>query len=530
MNKRILPLILSSLVAGLGLPATAENKNEPMDGYLIFGQSNANGRSYAAEFTNEALRQNFGGEGIAFLYAYRERSYQNGSHPEDIPLGVMQPDSRNRIGVEVTLGRLLAAHSPRPVLLVKFCSGGTPIKNFLPEENNLFEPMVCYLKEQQKKAADEFGYAVNWKGAFVMTGESDSSAQNAPVFRKRFLAVQTALEGALEIETLPIVYSQLRGNWVDTPSSNYSRHNESAALINTTMKELAKSDRSVRVTPSNNDLKTRFENGDSKGDGIHYSANSYARLGVRLYQNAALERDLMIDLNANGVSDLHEARYSSNEAASGRALQDKPLSEEAIDSDDDGISDWAENQLRGFDPENDDSFNIGEPFSDLPILLSQLAGTTARRSEVSTVWKSDSPNRTTGKLGGVAVEWKGPQHATTASGDSVVTTNSGGIKPIEHTVNFEKLTNPLTLAVRGIAAGNRVRLDAPFTVIDNPNGAAEVDQTIVGNPGEDTQVTLRFREPVSCLTITVQGNDATFFRFSTEVTLPGKPLQWRKEN
>ncbi len=531
-NRIYTPWIACLLLAALNLPVTAAEeqggqKKVPMDGYIIFGQSNANGRSYSAEFTNEALRQDFGGKGSSFLYAYRERSYQNGSNPEDLPLGIMQPDSRDRIGVEVTLGRQLAAHSHRPVLLVKFCSGGTPIKNFLPDENNLFEPMVRYLKEQQQKAEDEFGYYVNWKGAFVMTGESDSSVTSAPVFRERFLGVQAALEEALELETLPIVYSLLRGNWLDTRSSKYSKHNESAALINASMTKLAQSDPSVRVTLPNNDLKTRFENGDSTGDGIHYCSKSYARLGVRLYQAANLEHRLMIDLNANGVSDIWEAKYADNDPGSAQALRDKQLSREAIDTDSDGISDWAENQLSGFDSKDDDSFEIGEPFSDLPILLSQLEGTKSRLTELAAVWQSDSPTHTTGKLDEVTVDWNGPQHETTATGDAVVTANNQGKKPIKHTVIFGKPQSSLKVAVRGIAGGNRVSFDAPFAIIDNPNDAMAENETIIGNPNSDTQVTLRFNEPVNQLTVSTQGDDATFFRFLTEGELPGRPLQWR---
>jgi hypothetical protein len=64
----------------------------------------------------------------------------------------MQPDFRDRMGVEVTLGRQLSAHAPRPAMLVKYCSGGTSIKNFLPEENNHFQPMVKHLKTKHEKA------------------------------------------------------------------------------------------------------------------------------------------------------------------------------------------------------------------------------------------------------------------------------------------------------------------------------------------------------------------------------------------
>lgn len=523
--------ILFSFLATLNLSAASREgiteKKRPMDGYIIFGQSNSNGRSYRSELSNEALRYNFGSEGNAFLYAYRERSYQNGTQPEDVPLGVMQPDSRERIGAEVTLGRFLAAKSPRPVLLAKFCSGGTSIINFLPEENNLFEPMVHYLKAQQKKAEDEFGYTAKWKGAFVMTGESDSSTKSAPEFRERFLVVQAALEKALNLKELPIVYSLLRGDWVDTPSSNYSRLNESAAFINAAMSDLAKTDSSVRVTPSNSDLKTRFENGDSKGDGIHYCSDSYARLGVRLYQTAAIESASIIDLNANGSSDILEAKFPSSDHASPQAQQEKQESEQSVDSDNDGLSDWAENQLSGFDPKTGDSFKVGEPFSDLPTLLSLLEGTGGRSSEISIEWEIDSLVKTTGRLGKTLVTWNGPQHESTASADAVVTANNHGKKPIEHTVTFDTPQNLLTLTIWGIANGNRVHFDCPFSIINNPNEATKTAQTIIGNPEVNTQVTIRFEEPVSQLTVTAQGDDATFFRFHTEVKLPGKTLHWR---
>lgn len=518
-------IVFLYLVAALNSWAATDEK-KMMDGYIIFGQSNANGRSYHSELKNEALRHNFGGENSAYLYAYRERSYQNGSQPEDIPLGVMQPDSRDRIGVEVTLGRYLAAHSPRPVFLAKFCSGGTSIKNFLPDENNLFDPMVQYLNEQQK-AAEELGYDVQWKGAFVITGESDSSEASATVFRERFLVVQAALEEELGLKSLPIVYSLLRGNWVDTPASKYSRHNDPAAFINASMTDLAMTDSSIRVTPPNTDLKTRFENGDSKGDGIHYSSNSYARLGVRLYSAAILNHGPGIDLNANGVCDIWEAKYSVNNPNSPEATRDRKLSAKPIDSDVDGVSDWAENQLNGFDPENNDSFEIGEPFSDLPILLSRLEGTKMRRSEIAIVWEPDSPNHTSGLLGDVAVDWSGPQHESTATGGAVVTANNQGGNPIEHVVTFEKQQSPLFLTTWGIAKGKRLKFDRPFSVIENPNNATVESQMIIGSLTSDSRVTLSFEEPGEILTITAQGDDATFFSFLTEVEATAKPLQWR---
>ncbi len=496
-----------------------------MDAYIVFGQSNANGRSYRSELSNEALREDYRAN---LFYAYRERSWQDGSTPVDIPLGAIQPDQRDRIGVEVTLGRQLSAHSPRPVLLIKFCSGGTSIINFLPATKNLYSPMVEYL-QATKAEAEALGFRIHWKGAFVITGESDSNARNAALFKDRFVSVKAALEKDLSIESLPMVYSLLRSNWIDTPAAPYSNNNASADLINRQMTALATADPSVKVTPSNDDLKTRLDNGDSETDGIHYDSNSYARLGFRLYSAAFPDRGPMIDRNGNGACDIWEHRYPDDAERNdpGAQLQ-KNIAASAGDTDQDGISDWAEGQLAGFDANNSDSFQVGEPLSDLPILLSMLEGLSPRKSTVSTIWKADSPNRTTGTLGSVKVDWNGPQHNTTTSGGAVVTTNAAGPKPIEHTVSFDPGGTTLRATVSGISKNASVSFDSAFTLIDNPNSARQEGLTIKGNPNTDSRVTIQFDSPVSDLIVTVSGKDAMMFKFSTAIELPVEPLEWRE--
>ena len=272
-----------SLLTTMGASA-AETE---VDGYIVYGQSNANGRSYSNELSERALQEVYDRN---IFYAYHERSFKDGSNPVNLDLGAIRPDQRKRIGVEVTLGRQLAVHSERPVLLVKFCSGGTSIVNYLPETENLFQPMVAYLKGKEAEMATK-GYRVSWRRAFVVTGESDCSEESAPLFKERFLEVKNGLEKELGLSSLPTVYSLLRGNWVDTPASNYSRLNPGAVRINKELQALAGSDPSISVTRSNADLKTRFDRGDSKTDGIHYCSDGYARLGIRLYKAAFPGRD-----------------------------------------------------------------------------------------------------------------------------------------------------------------------------------------------------------------------------------------------
>ncbi len=500
-------LLGSSVVAG----------EKKMSGYIVIGQSNANGRSYSNEFSVEALREDYG---TNILYAYRERSWQNGTIPEELALGKVRPDGKNRVGIEVTLGRYLAAHSPEEVLLLKFCSGGTSIINFLPESENLFEPMITYLAEQ-KENVEKRGYSLEWKGLFVITGESDSKEGNAEKFRSRFVTVRNALKEELGIESLPTVFGLLRGNWVDTPASNYSKHDEFAALINRDMTELAGREPMIKVTPSSADLQTRFDRGDSKTDGIHYTSDSYAVLGRRLYEKAFPDSVSRIDQDHNRMCDvfekLHEGKLENgkrNEASGNTS-----------DTDRDGVADSVENLLEGFDPDNDDSFRTGQAFSDLHILLSRLEGTEARQQTVSAVWMRYSGGQTSGTLNSVEVLWKGPQHETTLSNGQIVTTNSSGSEPVEHIVTFSEPVEELQVSVSGMAQNNSVAFDNPFSVVEKSRDILAEGKSIVGKEKSNSSASLLFSGPLKELTISVPGNDAMSFLLKASVIVPGKPLQ-----
>ncbi len=511
---------LLSIIVASSLSAAPKE----IDGYFIYGQSNANGRSYNNEITNEVLRLPYD---TNLFYAYRERAWKKRNVVVEIPLGEMQPDQLNRVGVEVTLGRHLSAHSPRPVLLVKFCSGGTSIKNFLPEADNLFKPMLSYLQGKETEMAEK-GFHVNWKGAFVVTGESDSGEVNAPKFKERFLTVQGALEKELGVSSLPITYSLLRGSLIDTPAAKYSNANEWAVLINKEMTELAESDGSVRVSPPNADLKTRLDNGDSKSDGIHYCSDSYALLGYRLYSTAFPDRGAVIDRNGNGISDVWELKYLPGKEDSAEAIQEKKKSAIGTDSDKDGISDWAEHQLDGFDPKNGDSFATGDPLSDLPIFLSMIDGVKGRVGLTVVDWKPETLNRSIGRLGKSTVQWDGPQYESTATGGRIVTTNGKSNKPVSHTVTFDSAINNLDLSVSGIGKSGEVEFDIPFSVKDNPDNAKLNGNVIQGNGAGNSRISIGFTQPLKVLNITTPGNDAVFFSFSGEVEIPGVPLKWRE--
>jgi len=488
-----------------------------MGGYIIIGQSNANGRSYSNEFSVGALRENYG---TNILYAYRERSWQDGSIPEDLTLGKIRPDSKNRVGVEAALGRHLAAHSSEEILLVKYCSGGTSIKNFLPESENLFQPMISFLKAQ-KKECEKRGYALEWRCLFVITGESDSTGENAKEFRSRFLTVQDALKKELSAPSLPVVFSLLRGDWKDTAASNYSRLNDSALLINQSVTKMADSDPLIRVSPSNGDLLTRFDRGDSKTDGIHYTSDSYSVLGRRLYRTLFPENGGMIDQNHNGDCDIFEALYMGR----GNKGDQKKASTDPKDTDRDGITDWAENELADLEPDNNDSLTTGQAFSDLPVLLSRLEGRNSREQMASVNWQECSGARTNGILQSIGAFWTGPQHDTTISNGQIVTTNSAGTKPVQHTLTFTEPVRDLHVVVSGMAQNNRVAFSSPFRLLKKEGDVSEEENSISGSGEGNSSATLVFDGPLEKLTITTPGNDAISFLLKATVTIPGVPLR-----
>lgn len=253
-----------------------------VDAYLLFGQSNAAGRSMASELTDTSLAQHYS-QGIDF--AYREKNFSTGTTDGDLGMGAIRPHGANSmVGSEITLGRQLAQNSANHVMLVSFVSGGTAIANFLPETNNLYQPMVNYAVEREAEILSKGFTKVNWKAVFVVTGESDSgTAHPFALFPERLLSIRDSLETDLDTPVLPMVFGQLKANWIDTPTAFYSGLNGGASHINNQLQIIADSDPTLALTISNADLDTRFTAGLSTGDGIHYSADAYAILGERLY-------------------------------------------------------------------------------------------------------------------------------------------------------------------------------------------------------------------------------------------------------
>ena len=162
--------------------------------------------------------------------------------------------------------------------------------------------MLTYIDEQVANMRS-LGYTkINWKGLFVVTGESDCNNHNWLV-DERLLTIQQSLEEDLGVSSLPLTYSLLKDNLVDSPYHEYSQLNFGAGIINDEVSELASIDPDIAVTVSNADLDTRYTAGVSITDGIHYSADAYAAIGNRLFEAYMDMNYLPGDANSDGFVD-----------------------------------------------------------------------------------------------------------------------------------------------------------------------------------------------------------------------------------
>ncbi len=256
-----------------------------IDGYLILGQSNACGRSHNTEFGDHSLAMPYD-DGI--FYAFRERSYTTGEE-WDTSLGALRAHSGSsgggRVGAEITLGRRLAEWSDADVLLLTFCSSGTRVSNFLPNVQNLYQPMIEFTAEMEIELGP-----VNWQAIFVITGESDRMQENS-LFQGRVATIRQALADDLGATTL--VFARLKSNL----AGNFSDGNEGAAAINAAIQQWAAEELSVEVTVSNDDLDTR--------DDVHYTSDAYAVLGNRLFTSFA-GLPISSDLDGDGLVSLRD--------------------------------------------------------------------------------------------------------------------------------------------------------------------------------------------------------------------------------
>lgn len=245
--------------------------------FLIAGQSNAVG---AAGRSQDAFVPGMNLSGRYLPYAnpvngrkvcYAERILNNntGQIIRDIPaFGVVQPYQTapfdGRHGVELSLARYLKnvrqPHwSPNDeIVLLKFASGGTGIDRWLPSDTSgLHQQFDSWLRDMLSTIGQSCEYTC--EKLFWLQGEANTG-NGASTYLSRFQQFESYLNTVCDFTP---VFSKLK-YWPNDPSRDAG-----IDIVNADMGA------NYKCTVDNNDL-------NFLPNEIHYTANDYMRLGLRL--------------------------------------------------------------------------------------------------------------------------------------------------------------------------------------------------------------------------------------------------------
>lgn len=247
--------------------------------YLIAGQSNAVGAAGRiqspatpgmflsgkyAPFANPVNRVYYGERIVdqATLATTRDISLfgRVGPYPVADPF-------LGRHGVELSLARYLRAIAPPSwnandrVVLLKFASGGTGIDRWIPSDTSgLNAAFTTWLNAAMEQIAAT-GCPYTCEDMFWIQGEANTgSVGGATAYLPRFQQLEQQVRAICDFDP---VFSKMK-YWPDDPTRSAG-----IDIVNAAMGA------NYRCTEDNNDLS--FLPGE-----IHYTANSYMRLGLRL--------------------------------------------------------------------------------------------------------------------------------------------------------------------------------------------------------------------------------------------------------
>ncbi len=226
----------------LAAPDSQEAENidlPPLDLYLLVGQSNMAGRGEIEEIDRTA----------------HPRVFALG--PEDTWIPAVEPlhfDKKNRgTGPGLALGKAIAEAKPDATIgLIPSAVGGTIISYWAPDhERGLYKEAVRRARVAMKSGTLR---AIIWQ-----QGESDSTAERAPLYKDRLIALMTQFREDLGASDVPIVLGGL-GSFLKSP--HYK-------TVNAAIEEAA----------------------DELPNAIFVPASDKGHIGDRLHFNAAAQRE-----------------------------------------------------------------------------------------------------------------------------------------------------------------------------------------------------------------------------------------------
>lgn len=227
---------------------------EPMDLYLLIGQSNMAGRGNIDSLNNEQV------PGIMML----DKSGQ--WVPAKDPLHFDKKEAA--VGPGLSFGKEMLAHSNgRTIGLIPCAVGGTSITKWRPGAYDSITNAHPYDDAVRRTLiAMKSG---RLKGIIWHQGESDSGGEAYLFYRKRFdsLLVNLARDLNTDLTSIPIVVGELGQFFV---AKNPNGH---AADINAILRQLSIDYKNISIVTS--------AGLNHKGDGTHFDAESARELGRR---------------------------------------------------------------------------------------------------------------------------------------------------------------------------------------------------------------------------------------------------------
>ena len=255
-------------------PATPHSQGTPIDIYVCAGQSNAHGwQANPASLSLTNLHYVNTPDARA-LFAYRanlitqKNCYSQGSLGQLSTEGAGYAGNFSGFGPELSAGSDLAVRFGKPLVMVKFASGGADLHTqFLKSANLLYPRLIAEVTNSLQQLVDQ-GYAPTVKGFFWLQGESDALL-NPSTYATDIAQFISDVRTDLNTPTLQFFLTEINSHM---PALALSQ--AGVTQVNQAMTSLTKTDPSVKFVVTA-DIKNGF------ADAVHYSADQIITIGQR---------------------------------------------------------------------------------------------------------------------------------------------------------------------------------------------------------------------------------------------------------
>ena len=223
-----------------------------MHSILLIGQSNMAGRGYANEVLPIKNKR---------LFVLRNGLWR----PMYVPVN---PDRMTAgINLSESFADLYAKGHDVDVGIIPCADGGTSLDQW--RVGGILFDHACYMAELASRTSNIV--AVLWH-----QGESDSSADKAPLYEEKLRFILSAFRKRLGLEHIPFLLGGLGAFLVQNPDPDRCKKFQDYHKVNKALQRLAATENAVGFVPA--------EGLGHNGDYLHFSAQSLRIFGERYYE------------------------------------------------------------------------------------------------------------------------------------------------------------------------------------------------------------------------------------------------------